>query len=82
MNDINKYGLKPIYLKMILDIFAKNDKIEQAIIYESRAKGKFSAGSDIDIVIIAPDLEFFEYLKVLDELGELEMTYKIDHNKI
>lgn len=77
----NLYGLKPEYLKMIVDALAKNKKIEKAFIYGSRVKGIFTEGSDIDIAIIAPELDFSGYLKLMDELEQLDLPYKIDLTK-
>lgn len=74
----NNFGLKPEYLKMIINVLSKNNKIKKAIIYGSRAKGNYQNGSDIDIVIIAPELNFSEYLKILDEMEELDIPNKID----
>lgn len=74
----NEFGLKPEYLKIIVDVLGKNDDVEKAMIYGSRAKGNFADGSDIDIVIIAPKLTFSGYLKIVDELEQLDIPYKID----
>ena len=76
--DKYNFGLRPEYLKLIIDVLSKNKKIKKAIIYGSRAKGNYKEGSDIDIAIIAPELEFSEYLKIIDEMEQLDIPNKID----
>ncbi len=80
-NKKNIFGLKPQYLKMIVDLFSKNEKIKKAIIYGSRAKGNFQDGSDIDISIVAPELDLSGYLKLIDQLESLDIPNKIDLTK-
>ncbi|MEJ5172828.1 MAG: nucleotidyltransferase domain-containing protein [Hydrogenothermaceae bacterium] len=75
---MDNFGLKKETLKKIIDVISANKKVKKIILFGSRAKGNFQKGSDIDLVIIAPDLTFSEYLKILTNLDELDIPYKID----
>ncbi|MEZ0322942.1 MAG: nucleotidyltransferase domain-containing protein [Hydrogenothermaceae bacterium] len=75
---MNKFGLKEEVLKKIIDVISANKKVKKIVLFGSRAKGNFQKESDIDLVIIAPDLTFSEYLKILTNLEELDIPYKID----
>lgn len=77
----NEFGISEQSLEKIIKILSKNKKIKKAIIYGSRAKGNFNAGSDIDITIVAPEMDFSEYLLLLAQIEELEIPQNIDLTK-
>lgn len=54
--DVIKVALEP-----------RNDEIELAFIYGSIAKSEESAGSDIDLMVVAPDLAYAELIEMLGE---------------
>lgn len=54
----NSFGLKPGDLESIVAIIGKYPEIEEAIIFGSRAKGNFKNGSDVDIAIKGPLVNF------------------------
>ncbi|MEJ5227800.1 nucleotidyltransferase domain-containing protein [Thermodesulfovibrio sp.] len=76
-----EFGISKQILKEIIGILASNGKVEKAILYGSRVKGNFSEGSDIDITIIAPAMNFSEYLTILAKIDELDIPQKIDLTK-
>jgi predicted nucleotidyltransferase len=78
MNSSNKFGLNTNTIESISSVLSKYSKIEQVIVYGSRAKGNYREGSDIDIVLIAPTLTTKDLLKIENELEELMLPYKID----
>jgi len=51
---------------------------EKVILYGSRAKGNFKMGSDIDIVLLAPDLNLTELFLIENQLDDLLLPWKID----
>lgn len=59
-------------------IFSAHPGIEKAILYGSRAKGNFKPGSDIDIVLCAPELSLNELFRIENELDDLLLPWKID----
>mgnify|MGYP000285989126 CR=1 FL=1 len=72
------FGLKSSVIKNLKAVFESNPKIERVLIYGSRAKGNYYKGSDIDLVVIAPQMSFSEYLRLYSELEELNIPYHID----
>ena len=78
MNEQNKFGLTKNTIQLIQSVFSKYSQIEKVILYGSRAKGNFKAGSDIDLTIVAPKLTTTELLKIENDLDNLMLPYKID----
>jgi uncharacterized protein len=72
------FGLKPATIAKVNAVFAAHPRIEQVIIYGSRAKGNFRHGSDIDLTIIGEDVTLSELMKIETELDDLLLPYKID----
>lgn len=72
------YGLKENTIKRIKKVFAAHSGIEKAILYGSRAKGNYKMGSDIDIVLLAPELTITELFKIENQLDDLLLPWKID----
>lgn len=73
-----KYGLKPHIIRRINHVFSSHPKIEQGILYGSRAKGNYRQGSDIDIALKGNRLDLTEQFRIENELDELLLPYKID----
>lgn len=73
-----KYGLSDTTLKEILTVFRKNVRVEEVILFGSRAKGSYRNGSDIDLAVKGEGLDFQQFLKILVALDDLELLYKID----
>ncbi len=75
------FGIENRFWDSLIKVFKKYDKICKVIIYGSRAKGNYQKGSDIDLVIVAPELSFEEYLRLYSEIEELDIPYQIDLTK-
>jgi predicted nucleotidyltransferase len=73
-----KYGLKPLVIEQIKQVFAVHPEIDQAILYGSRAKGTHHNGSDIDLCLRGESLTLPLQLKIENELEGLLLPYKID----
>lgn len=71
-------GLQPGIISQIHAVFAAFPQIEQAILYGSRAKGNFRAGSDIDLCLIGASLTMATLLNIENALDDLLLPYKID----
>jgi predicted nucleotidyltransferase len=71
-------GLKKNTIEKINSVFALYPKIDQAILYGSRAKGTFRNGSDIDLTLKSDTLTHRELLSIEIELDDLLLPYKID----
>ena len=73
-----QFGLNENAILAIQHVFSDHSDIQKVIIYGSRAKGNFKNGSDIDLVIIAPNLGISGLLKIENELDDLLLPYKFD----
>jgi uncharacterized protein len=78
-----RFGLYEEDIEKIIEILCKNEKIEEAIIYGSRAKGNYKKGSDVDIALLglsitSDDVSTVSY--ILNE--ETIMPYHFDIRNI
>lgn len=73
-----QFGLKPDTISRINSVLAAHPDIEQAVLYSSRAKGNYRAGSDIDLCLKGEALTLTQLLKIENELDDLLLPYKID----
>lgn len=71
-------GLHSDELKAMVEIFRKNPKIEEVILFGSRAKGSFSTGSDIDLALKGEVLSLNDVLDTSIALDQLELPYSFD----
>ena len=58
------YGLTETELQDLIGVCTSNIKVEKVVLFGSRAKGNFKSGSDIDIALYAPSLNFNEFLQL------------------
>lgn len=72
------YGLKPETINAIREVLANYPEVEKAILYGSRAKGNFHAGSDIDLTLMGDGLDITTLQKIENDLDDLFLPYKID----
>ena len=74
-----KYGLSDRTLDTLDSIFQKYPGIRQAILYGSRAKGKYHRGSDIDLSF-KTDNSFTrtELLRIAGDFDDSDMPYFVD----
>lgn len=77
-NTANNYGLSAETTALLVGIFKKFPQVEEVKIFGSRAMGTFRAGSDIDLVVLAPVLSHDELLDLQIALEDLELLYEID----
>ena len=73
-----KFGLEKEQIAEINEIISSWSKIEQVIIFGSRAKGNYRPGSDIDLAIVGGELKFDDLLEISIELGYLNHPMKYD----
>lgn len=75
---MNDFGLKESAIKILFSIFAKYIKIEEVILYGSRAKGNFNERSDLDLVITKSKINTKIIGKIISEINENNFPYTID----
>ena len=82
----NKFGLLQQDLDSIIDILKKQEAIEEALIFGSRAKNSYKKGSDVDIAIKGKQVNHNVINEVSYSLNEETiMPYQfdiLDRNKI
>lgn len=72
------YGLTDIEWEKLFALFAGSERIEQAILYGSRAKGGFKPFSDVDITLVGTDLSRKDLIKISMEVDDLLLPYQFD----
>ena len=72
------YGLKEKVIDQIKKVFSSYPEVEEAILYGSRAKGNYSNGSDIDLVLKGSKLDQTILRKIRRQLDDLLLPYTID----
>jgi predicted nucleotidyltransferase len=75
---MNAFGLEADDMQAISSIFAAHPEIESAVIYGSRATGRFKPGSDIDLVLTGKKLTDRTVLDVCIELSDSDVPYRVD----
>ena len=73
-----KFGLSDTVIRELQDVFRRHANIEKVLIFGSRSKGNFRAGSDIDLAVIGKGIDYSQLLNIQCEIENLEMLYRID----
>ncbi|MEZ4901863.1 MAG: nucleotidyltransferase domain-containing protein [Spirosomataceae bacterium] len=72
------YGLTTPTIERIQAVFANDARIQKIWLYGSRAKGNYKNGSDIDLTIVAPQLNMADLLRLENQIEELSLPYTVD----
>lgn len=72
------YGLTDTEWRKLLGVFAGNERIRQAMLYGSRAKGTYKPFSDIDIALVGDDLSRMDLNRLLLAVDDLLLPYHVD----
>ncbi len=73
-----QFGLPPLHLHALREIFANTPGIEHVWIFGSRARGNHHKASDVDLAIDAPDWGPSEFARLSWQVEQAELLYKID----
>lgn len=73
-----EFGLNHKIMQEIINILTSNPKVEKILLYGSRAKGNFKAGSDIDLALKGFDLNMQDLNNLYIKLDELYLPYSFD----
>lgn len=74
----NPFGLGQSVIDQINNLLAMYPEIERAVIYGSRAKGNYRAGSDIDLTLMGEQFTEAQLLELETRLDDLLLPYTID----
>jgi predicted nucleotidyltransferase len=72
------YGLKKTVVKKIQQVLSGYPDVQKAILYGSRAMGKYKSGSDIDLTLKGARLTLRQLNSIENELDDLLLPYDID----
>lgn len=72
------HGLSEATVEKICGVFARFPEVEKAVLYGSRAKGNYKAGSDIDLTLYGEQLTSRLCATIASELDDLLLPYTID----
>ncbi len=72
------YGLTDNEMQILHELFAENEKIEQVILYGSRAKGTYKPFSDVDITIVGKGLTEQDVNRLYAALEKSSIPYMFD----
>jgi predicted nucleotidyltransferase len=78
MTGTRKYGLLKNDINNIVSVLISNPKIEEIVLFGSRAKGSNRAGSDIDLAIKGENLNLDDLLIAKIQIDKLSLPYKFD----
>ena len=73
-----KFGLSDTVIKELQDVFRRYSNIEKVLIFGSRSKGNYRAGSDIDLAVIGKDIDYRLILNLQCDIDDLGLLYSID----
>ncbi|MBQ9356255.1 MAG: nucleotidyltransferase domain-containing protein [Prevotella sp.] len=73
-----KFGLSDTVVQDLYGVFRRYTNIEKVLIFGSRSKGTFRAGSDIDLAIIGKDIDYRMMLDIQCDIEDLELLYSVD----
>lgn len=72
------YGLDKEEEKILHDVFASTEGLEEVVLYGSRAKGNYKPFSDIDITLKGEQLSEEDLTDVCYKLSESSLPYFCD----
>jgi predicted nucleotidyltransferase len=73
-----KFGIPDERWDAMLDIISREPRVLAIVLYGSRAKGTYRNGSDIDLCLDAPELDYTALMRIENELDDLLLPWKID----
>ena len=72
------FGLGDAVITELQDVFRRHSNIKKVLIFGSRSKGNYRAGSDIDLAVIGTGIDYNQLLNIQCEIEDLELLYSID----
>ena len=72
------FGLSDAVITELQDVFRRHSNIKKVLIFGSRSKGNYRAGSDIDLAVIGTVIDYNQLLNIQCEIEDLELLYSID----
>lgn len=73
-----KFGLEEDVIRKICFVFVGFSEIDKVVLYGSRAKGKYKAGSDIDLCLFGKNIDLAFLYRLDQVLDDLLLPYSFD----
>ena len=73
-----EFGLTSESWEKIIHLFSSLPRVNQAILYGSRAMGNFREGSDIDITLMVDDLTHEDLKNFIGAMNDLNLPWLFD----
>ena len=73
-----RFGLPEPALTSLTNLFRKHRSIDAVYLYGSRAKGNYRNNSDIDLLLIAPGMDWSAFHRLESEIDDLLLPWKVD----
>ncbi len=73
-----KYGIKSADWEKIIGEIAKCTRVARIVLFGSRAMGRHSAGSDIDLALFGKAISFEDVNAIYLRLDDLNLPYEFD----
>lgn len=73
-----RFGLKEDTIIAIRQCLARQERIEEAVLYGSRAMGTFRPGSDIDLTLKGSQLTLSDVFRLENDIDDLLLPYTFD----
>jgi type I restriction enzyme, S subunit len=73
-----KFGLDDITIEAIQKVFENYSKVDEVMVFGSRAKGNYKEGSDIDLTVKGNNITLNDILSLGGNLEDLNLPYKFD----
>lgn len=72
-----RFGLPDDVIRRLQEVFAAHPKVDEAILYGSRAKGNYRNGSDIDLTFKG-HLDLDDIYSLSGQIDDLNLPYLFD----
>jgi predicted nucleotidyltransferase len=73
-----RFGLEAEVIEKLIRVFRQYPRVEQVLIYGSRAMGKYRPGSDIDLTLKGTQLGWHDLQAIEQAIDDLLLPYKVD----
>ena len=75
---MTRFGLSEHILDQIVQTISQFPEVVSASIYGSRARGDYREGSDIDLAVFSPTMDFEGFARLNTVLMELPIAFAMD----
>ena len=75
---MDKFGISTDDWSAITQIFKSEERIQEIVLFGSRAKGNYKPGSDIDLAMKGSELTLTNLIDISTMLEDLDLPYKFD----